>query len=78
LTNISAHVIVETMKTIIDDARREFIAKSVSDIGKTIFAIGLASYFFERFPVPIRVTLSILSILFLVISVFIHPRKGGG
>ena len=65
------------METIIDDARREFIAKIVADLGKTIFAVGLASYFFEKFPIPVRVSLSILSALFLVLSIFIHPPKGG-
>ncbi|MBI5150690.1 MAG: hypothetical protein HZA28_07980 [Candidatus Omnitrophica bacterium] len=64
------------MKTIIDDARREFIAKIVADLGKTIFAVGLASYFFEKFPVPVKIALGLLGPLLIVISVFIHPRKG--
>ena len=76
MTNIPDHVIVETMKTIIDDARREFIAKIVCDLGKTIVAIGLASYFFEKFSDPIRITLGILGPFLIVISVFIHPKKG--
>lgn len=32
----------------IDEARRDFIAKIVADLGKTIFAVGLASYFKKR------------------------------
>lgn len=64
------------MKMIIDDSRREFIAKIVADLGKTIFAVGLASYFFEKFPVAIRVILGILWSFLILISVLIHPHKG--
>jgi len=64
------------MKTLIDNARREFIAKIIVDLGKTIVAIGLASYLFERFSTPIRVILGILGPLLIIISVFILPMKG--
>ena len=63
---------------IIDEARREFIAKIVADLGKTLFGIGLASYFFEKFPLPLRVLLSAMWPLLLVSSVLIQPRKPGG
>jgi hypothetical protein len=62
---------------IIDESRREFVAKIVADLGKTLFGIGLASYFFEKFPIVLRVALSITWPLLLVSSVLIHPRKKG-
>jgi len=43
--------------SIFDATRREFIAKITADLGKTIFAVGLASYFFEKFPSSLKITL---------------------
>lgn len=65
-------------KPIIDETRREFIAKIIADLGKTIFAVGLASYFFEKFPVLLKVALFIGCIVFLIGSIFIQPRKAKG
>lgn len=62
---------------IIDQARREFIAKNIADLGKAILTVGFASYFFERFVMWIRVGFAIAGILFFIASIFIHPRKGG-
>jgi len=42
---------------IINEHRREFIAKPGSDLGKTIFAVGSASYFFEKFPINAKIGL---------------------
>ncbi|MBI3020671.1 MAG: hypothetical protein HYY90_06880 [Candidatus Omnitrophica bacterium] len=60
---------------IIDAARREFIAKILADLGKTIFAVGLASYFFEKFPFVLKAALWIVCVIVLISSVLIHPRK---
>jgi len=67
-----------TMKRIIDEARREFIAKMIADLGKAIFIVGLASYFFEKFPTPLKLVLFIICMISLVGSVFIQPRKEQG
>ena len=62
---------------IIDEGRREFIAKNVADMGKAILTVGFASYFFERLPMWLRVAFVGLGVVFLAASVFIFPRKGG-
>ena len=62
---------------LIDEARREFIAKNIADMGKAILTVGFASYFFERLPVWLRVAFVGLGCLFFVTSIFIFPRKGG-
>jgi hypothetical protein len=61
------------------EKRREFIARIVADMGKTILGIDLASYFFERFQWPLRVVLTMAGPTLLVWSVLIEPRekKGG-
>ncbi len=64
--------------SIIDDSRREFIAKAVLNIGTAIFTVGLASYFFEKFPIALRIGLGITSVVFIVGSFFIHPRGKDG
>ncbi len=63
---------------ILDDRRREFVAKNVADLGKAIWAVAFASYFFERFPLVLRWGLPGLAIAFLVGSVFVHPQQKKG
>lgn len=60
---------------IFNDVRKEFIAKLIADLGKTIFAVGLASYLFEKFPYNVKIGLFVACCSFLVGSVFIHPKK---
>ena len=59
----------------ITKTRREFIARIVADLGKTVVGIGLASYLFERFSFLLRVVLSILGPALLAGSVFIEPKE---
>jgi hypothetical protein len=66
------------IKLSISDKRREFIAKIVADIGKTVLGIGLASYFFERFQWPLRVVLTMLGPGLLLWSIFIEPKERKG
>lgn len=61
-----------------DIKRREFIAKIMADFGKTIFAVGLASYFFEKFSSNLKLVLWLICLIALVASVFVHPRKTEG
>ena len=59
---------------LIDAKRREFIAKLVCDLGKTIFVVGIASYLFEKFPIGVRIGLSVrryLVLMFLSIPLII-------
>ncbi len=55
----------------------EFIAKTITDLGKAIFVVGLASYFFEKFPFGWRIAITILSILFIFAGIVIYPAKRG-
>ena len=62
---------------IIETSRREYIARQIGDLGKAILTVGLASYFFEKFPLTVRISLTLISFAFLIIGVFIQPRKKG-
>ena len=54
-----------------------FIARTVTDIGKAIFAVALASYFFEKFPLLWRVSVSVSSIIFIFVGILMFPEEGG-
>jgi len=58
------------------DRKIEFIAKTITELGKAIFVVGLASAFFEKFPFGWRVTISAVSVLLIVVGIVIYP--GGG
>ncbi len=60
---------------IINERRKEFIAKLLSDLGKTIFAVGLASYFFEKFPVYVKIGLWLIFATLTLASIFIYPNQ---
>lgn len=49
----------------ISKVRREFIAKIIADLGKTLFAIGSASYFFEKFPFCTKIALFIACVILI-------------
>ncbi len=54
----------------------EFIAKTITDLGKAIFVVGLASAFFEKFPLGWRVTIGMASVILIFAGIVIYP--GGG
>ena len=60
---------------IFNQVRREFVAKMIVDIGKTIFAVGLASYFFEKFSSGAKIILWCGCVLLLILSIFIQPKQ---
>ncbi len=62
---------------ILYEEKIEFIAKTVTDLGKAIFVVGLASYFFKEFPFFWRFAITILSIIFIFSGVIIYPIKRG-
>ena len=63
---------------LINEHRREFIAKLISDLGKTIFAVGLASYFFEKFSVYVKIGLWLVFAISILVSIFICPGQSKG
>ena len=63
------------MKT--PEKKIEFIAKTITDLGKAIFVVGLASYFFEKFPFLSRIAIPIISVIFIVIGILIFPEEKG-
>ena len=63
---------------IINERRKEFIAKLISDLGKTIFAVGLASYFFEKFPSDVKIGLWLAFATLILGSIYIYPNETKG
>lgn len=61
---------------IIHREKMKFIAKNVTDLGKGIFVVGLAGYFFEKFPFSLRIALGILSIVLIITGIIIFPDGG--
>ena len=62
---------------VIDDARREYISRQSGTLGTNILTVAFASYFFEKFPLPIRISLCILGLGFIILGIFIQPVKKG-
>ncbi len=61
------------------DETWEFIAKTITDLGKAILTVGFASYFFERLPLVLRIGLILLGFVFILCGIVIHERsKRGG
>jgi len=54
----------------------EFIAKTVTDVGKGVVLVGLASTFFEKFPFGWRIAISVASVVLIVVGIVVYP--GGG
>ena len=59
-------------------AKKEFLARMISDIGKTILAVGLASYFFEKSSLAVKIILTTLCISALIGSFILQPDKTTG
>jgi len=51
----------------------EFIAKTLNDIGKAVFVAGLVSNFFPNLPMMFRAIVGILSLIFILTSIFLYP-----
>jgi hypothetical protein len=60
------------------DETWEFIAKTITDLGKAILTVGFASYFFERLPVLLRIGLIILGFLLMIGGIFIPEKSQKG
>ncbi|MBI3313774.1 MAG: hypothetical protein HYZ83_06025 [Candidatus Omnitrophica bacterium] len=59
-----------------DDSSREFIARNIADLGKAILTVGFASYFFEKFPLYMRIGFPLIGFILLFGGVVIHAWKG--
>lgn len=59
------------------DRKIEFIAKTITDLGKGVVLVGLASYFFERFPFAWRIALSVWSVMLILVGIVLYPRQRG-
>ena len=62
---------------IINDARKECLSSQIGDLGKNILTVAFASYFFEKFPFPLRFGLCIIGCLFLYAGFLIQPSDKG-
>ena len=58
------------------EGKIEFIAKTITDLGKAIFVVGLASQFFEKFRFGWRFTISVMSIVLMVAGIVLYPEGG--
>lgn len=65
------------MKIVLSENKIEFIAKTIADLGKAMVVVGLASTFFERFPLPWRIGISVLSVVSIFAGIWIYPEKRG-
>ncbi len=60
-----------------DAETKEFVAKTITDLGKAILTVGFASYFFEKLPFNWRITVGCLGIFFLILGVVLFAYKKG-
>lgn len=74
MTHSSNNVIFKLMENP-GSKRQEYISKFLGDLAKTIFAVGLASYFFKEFPILIRSGCVAAFFILLVISFWLCPEN---
>lgn len=60
-----------------DGRKMEFIAKTITDVGKAVFVVALVSSFFEKFLWFWRIGITFSSIVFILVGIFIYPAEGG-
>jgi len=58
-------------------ARLEYISKLLGDMGKNIMTVAFASYFFEKFSLPVRISLCIIAFVFMFAGLYFQPAKKG-
>ena len=58
-------------------ARLEYLSGKIGDLGTNILTVGFASYFFEKFPLSLRVGLCIIGCLCLYFGFLIKPSHKG-
>ncbi len=58
-------------------ARLEYISKLLGDMGKNIMTVAFASYFFEKFSLPVRLIICIIAAVLMIAGLFFQPAKKG-
>jgi hypothetical protein len=61
----------------VDDARQKYISKLFGDLGKNIMTVAFASYFFEKFSLPVRLSICIIAIILMILGLLVQPAKKG-
>ncbi len=61
----------------IDYERRKYLAGQIGDLGKNVLTVALASYFFEKFPLFMRIGICIIGLILLIVGFLIQPPKKG-
>jgi hypothetical protein len=61
----------------VDDARLKYLSKLCADLGKNITTVAFASYFFEKFSLPLRFGLCIMGFILMFIGYIIQPSRKG-
>ena len=61
----------------IHKARQEYVSRQLGDLGKNILTAACVSYFFEKFPLSVRIGLCIMAIVLLFIGYLIQPSQNG-
>jgi len=67
---------IKTIMKTFPEKKIEFIAKTITDLGKAVVVVGLASYFFEKFPFVWRIAISIFSVVLIFTGILMFPEKG--
>ena len=60
-----------------NEARKEYLSGQIGDLGKNILTVGFASYFFEKFPLSLRIGLCIIGRLCLCFGFLLKPANKG-
>jgi hypothetical protein len=58
-------------------ARQEYLSGQIGDLGKNILTVAFASYFFEKFPLSLRVGICIIGCVVLYIGFVFKPSQKG-
>ena len=58
-------------------AKLEYLSEQIGDLGKNILTVAFASYFFEKFPLSLRIGICIIGCIFIYCGFLIKPSHKG-
>ncbi|OGW72740.1 MAG: hypothetical protein A2Y02_03170 [Omnitrophica bacterium GWA2_52_12] len=61
----------------LDFETKEFVARTITDLGKAILTVGFASYFFEKLPLYWRFGIPVVGGLLLAVGVILFSTRKG-
>jgi len=61
----------------INDDRLKYLSKLFGDLGINIMTVAFASYFFEKFSLPVRLVICIIALILMILGLLIQPAKKG-